>query len=383
MYAQTRIVLCLSSVIVAMLALLLTSCGAPGEPVPPRPAIPLPITDLAIRQEGTSVALKFSFSNHQTTEGQPFPRTPDIEIYREAEPANGPISEPTDLLHTIPGTLMSTYGRQNHFQFTDPLQVADFGRYANSRLVYAVRASFSARHLSSPSNVASLQVFPPMRPPTALSTQITKSAVQLSWVAPTETVTGAPIAIIGGYRVYRAEVASDMVADALAHRENAKLISPFSLLGETLSTEYRDTTFEFGHGYFYSVRAVLQYSQISVESNDSTWISVTPRDMFPPSAPEGLEAVGLPANAQLPARVELSWAVNPEPDIEGYNVYRKGSGTMRRLNPALLPTPVFRDTSVDAGSSYVYQVTAVSKAGIESPLSSEALAAVPAVDRIQ
>jgi hypothetical protein len=385
MYTQTRIVLCLSSVIVAMLVLLLTSCGAPGEPVPPRPAIPLPINDLAIRQEGTSVTLMFSLSSQRTTEGQPFPRTPDIEIYRDVEPATGPISEPTHLLYTIPGTLTDTYDRQNHFQFTDPLQVTDFGRYANSRLVYSVRASFSSRHLSEPSNVVALQVFPPARSPTALSVQITKSAIELSWLAPDETVTGIPIPIVGGYRVYRAEVPPAIVADALAHRENAKLIAPFSLLGVTPAAEYRDTTFQFGHAYLYSVRAVVQYSRLSVESDESKWTSAVPRDVFAPSSPEGLEAVGLPANAQLPARVESSWAINPESDIEGYNIYRKNpqSVAIQRLNAVLLPTPVFRDTSVEAGRTYVYQVTAVSKAGIESPLSSEASAAVPELDRNQ
>ena len=146
---------------VVVAALLLGGCGAPGEPVPPRPEIPAPIVDLAVHQEGASVALMFSLSNQRTTEDQPFPRTPDIEIYRDVEPAVGPLTQPDELMYTIPGTLMDTYGTQNHFRFTDPLQPGDFGRYAGRRLAYAVRASFSARHLSDPSNVAAVQVFFP------------------------------------------------------------------------------------------------------------------------------------------------------------------------------------------------------------------------------
>jgi hypothetical protein len=335
--------------------------------------------DLTVHQEGTSVALMFSLSNQRTTEGQPFPRTPDIEIYRDMEPVGGSLTQPAALLYTIPGTLMDAYGAQNHYRITDPLRSGDYGRYAGRRLAYAVRASFSARYLSDLSNIAAVQVFPPARPPTALSVQMTKSAIELSWAAPSETVTGELIAIVGGYRVYRAEVAPDMVADVLTHRENAKLIAPFSLLGVTPDAEYQDTTFQFGHSYIYAVRATVQYPGIAVESDDSPWISATSRDIFPPSAPGGLEAVALPAGAQLPVRVELSWAISPEPDIEGYNVYRKGpeAAAMQRLNPSLLPTPVFRDVAVEAGRSYVYQVTAVSKAGIESPRSAEVSAAVP------
>jgi fibronectin type 3 domain-containing protein len=92
-----------------------------------------------------------------------------------------------------------------------------------------------------------------------------------------------------------------------------------------------------------------------------------------------LEAAGLPPSGNAPLRVELSWDINPEPDTAGYNVYRKRSGEtqMQRLNRALLPTPVYRDTAIEAGQKYIYQVTAVSQAGVESPASSEAAATGP------
>lgn len=365
--------------VVLTVALFLAHCGSPGEPIPPRPAIPAPITDLTVQQQGAGVVLMFSLSNQRTTEGQPFPRTPDIQIYREVEAASGTLSPPTELMYTIPGALMDTYGAQNRFRFTDPLPPGDFARYAHNRLAYIVRASFSGRFPSEPSNMAALQVFPPARPVTSLAVQVTKSAIELSWTPPAETVIGASITIVGGYRVYRAEVTSDNAADAIAHHEHAKLLAPFSLLGVTPTAEYQDTTFQFGRCYLYSVRAVLQYGTASVESDESQWASAIPRDIFPPAPPQGLEAVGLPAIAELPAHVELSWTISPEPDVEGYNVYRgKFTGAaMERLNPAPLPTPVFRDMTAQAGHHFVYQVTAISKAGIESPHSTEASATVP------
>jgi hypothetical protein len=275
--------------------------------------------------------------------------------------------------------LVHSYVEQGTFRFRDELQVADFARYSDGRLIYTARTSLSARHLSAPSNIASMQVFPPTRPVASVSVEVTKSAVLLSWSAVTETVTGSPIPVLAGYRVYRAEIAPDSVPTATAHSGQAALIVPFSLLGLTRDTHYSDSTFEFGHAYFYALRTLAEYPEALVESDDSPWAVVAPRDTFPPSAPQGLEAVAQPAASQIPARVELSWSINSEPDIAGYNIYGGDSSgaAMIRLNPTLLPTPVFRDVVAQPGGHYIYQVTAVSRAGVESAPSRTVSVAMP------
>lgn len=109
----------------------------------------------------------------------------------------------------------------------------------------------------------------------------------------------------------------------------------------------------------------------TTESADSKLLVVTPKDVFPPSAPQGLVVVYVPAVADAPAHLELSWPISPEPDIAGYNVYRSEEGIPpKRLNPQLLLTPAFRDMSAMPGRHYTYSVTAVDRAGNESPASS-------------
>jgi hypothetical protein len=116
-----------------------------------------------------------------------------------------------------------------------------------------------------------------------------------------------------------------------------------------------------------------------IESGDSNLASVTPKDTFPPAAPQGLVVVFVPLVGEAPAHIELSWAINSETDIAGYNVYRsEQDGALgTRLNPELLLTPVFRDMNAVSGRRYLYTVTAVDRYGNESPAGAAAAGGVP------
>jgi fibronectin type 3 domain-containing protein len=122
-----------------------------------------------------------------------------------------------------------------------------------------------------------------------------------------------------------------------------------------------------------------------LESADSNSIIVTPKDIFPPSTPQGLVVVLVPAQGESPAHLELSWAISAETDVAGYNVFRSEldgvAGT--RLNTDLLRTPAFRDTSTVPGRRYSYSVTAVDRAGNESPASDAVSAGIPAESQPQ
>ena len=117
------------------------------------------------------------------------------------------------------------------------------------------------------------------------------------------------------------------------------------------------------------MRSVIPVADDELESSDSQPVTVTPRDTFPPAAPQGLVAALLPGPAPVTVLVELSWSINLETDLAGYRVYRseqEGGRGQQLLTPDLLPTPAVRDTSVVPGHRYWYTVTAVDRAGNES-----------------
>jgi predicted phage tail protein len=180
------------------------------------------------------------------------------------------------------------------------------------------------------------------------------------------------------YRVYRAVAAPGQVSSP-EDISQAKLKTPFELAGTSPSPEFRDSHFEFGTQYLYTVRSVAEYGTDSVESTDSAPAMVTPRDVFPPAVPTGLEIVVVLATPQAPAYVELSWAISTESDLAGYIVYRSESQDApgERISGETLPSPTFRDMSVLPGKRYYYRVSALDRAGNESAQSSEVLADVP------
>jgi fibronectin type 3 domain-containing protein len=99
----------------------------------------------------------------------------------------------------------------------------------------------------------------------------------------------------------------------------------------------------------------------TAESEPSQPYQVIPRDIFPPARPTGLTGL------YTTGAVELVWDANTEKDLAGYYVYRHENGEQpKRLNKALLPTPILRDTSVQPGRTYFYQVTAVDLSNNES-----------------
>jgi hypothetical protein len=108
-----------------------------------------------------------------------------------------------------------------------------------------------------------------------------------------------------------------------------------------------------------------------LKSDPSPEVTFTFRDVIPPVAPTGLEAVtgagfGDAASGNAPS-IDLSWEPNAELDLLGYNVYRAGTDSrFARINPSLVMGPEFRDTTAEAGVTYVYRVTAVDQHHNES-----------------
>ena len=75
-------------------------------------------------------------------------------------------------------------------------------------------------------------------------------------------------------------------------------------------------------------------------------------------------------------KVTLSWKASPSP-IVGYNVYRRGTSGVVRLNLEPVPATTYIDTTVQAGETYFYVTKAVNAKGTESTPSNEVRVDVP------
>ncbi len=369
--ASAFIVLALS----VWMSALVAGCASPGDPTARHPVVPAPVADLAAQQVGSEIVLTFTLPT-RSMDREALAERPSIEVYR-AELAPGATADkktPWNLAYTIPSERVDAYVKNNRVEFRDPLAPATLARAPGSSLAYMVRTRAVRARASDDSNILTLRIFPPPAAPGDVRTAVTESAIVVTW---SET-SPPPGAAFGGYRVYRAQMESRQEG-AAQDASQAKMKSPPEMAGSSTSPEFRDTHFEFGETYLYTVRSVAAYGTDLVESADSVPAMVTPRDVFPPAAPLGLEAAIVPVTPQGAAYVELSWAISPEPDLAGYRVYRSDqeSAIGDRLNTELLPSPTFRDISVVPGRRYFYRVSAVDRAGNESPMSSVVPAEVP------
>lgn len=368
--------------ILAAALALLSGCAVPSEPTSRHPVTPQAINDLAVHQQGDTAILTFTLPT-QSTDQEALPSTPTVEIYRSAASAAATprpsarnskrqTVRPTD---TIPGGNVNTYKRDNHIEFRDPLDPADLARDPGQQIVFTVRTRVNQRRASGDSNAVTLPLYPAPGPVRDLRATVTEPAIDLTWAAPDETGGRPPIY---AYRVYRAESSALRVASGAPAASPTAEAAPLQFMMQVTQLQYRDTTVQLDHEYSYAVRAVAQFGSNILESADAG-LAVNAKDVFPPAAPQALQAIVMPAADGTPAYVELVWAISTEPDLAGYNVYRseQAGAIGTKLTPELLGAPTFRDASVAPGMRYYYQVTAVDRDGNESPASAEAETMVP------
>ena len=360
-------------------------CASPGEPLERKALVPLAITDLAAAQQGDTVVLTFSLPK-ESVEHRALKDSPAIEIYRSFSPSqsvgstNASVQQtPTSpvLSVTIPAAVADSYSDRGFVRYEDVLIAEDFELHSGWIVQYTVRTQTSPKKSSADSNRADLPIFPAPDPIDDLKAEITHSAVILRWTAPQKTIAG-PAPPLSGYRIYRAEGETSAAAAGSGSTQKSK---PLLLkIGESDAPGFRDTQMEFGKTYAYTVRSVALYPGAKLESADSNSVVVKPKDTFPPSAPEGLIVVLVPAQTDAPASLDLSWAISTEIDVAGYNLYRSDQVGIpgQRLNAEPLLTPAFRDMNALPGQRYFYTVTAVDRSGNESPASTPVSGGVPA-----
>ena len=371
-------VFCIFSPLMSI-CLLAAGCGVPGEPVPPSPPIPTAVKYLTAKQLGDGVLLSFTLPTKSTL-GERLTQTPTMEVFRGGlQPDGTPNLRSFRQVDVVPGAVLSHYVKQGMVEFVDAVLPEEIRANPGELIVYGVRTRVSERKISADSNFAPVNLYPVPERIAKIDVQESERSLRFKWSAPTKTSGGTALPPIAEYRVYRGELDPASQADAEKDIHAAVWKLPLLQIAAPKEPEYQDTGFDYGKTYVYVVRTVVNEAGAPRESADSAPAIVTPKDIFPPEAPRDVVAAVLPGAAGGAGVVDLSWSLNVETDLAGYRIYRSESEGARGqpLTPDLLPTPAYRDATVQSGRRYWYAVTAVDRAGNESATSAAAAVEIP------
>ena len=86
---------------------------------------------------------------------------------------------------------------------------------------------------------------------------------------------------------------------------------------------------------------------------------------IPPAVPTNVSVF-----ESFDGEIGIEWQNNPEPDLRGYNVYRKTDSTNFKLIKFTSDNYII-DDSLDYNTTYIYEITAVNNSNIESSPSTE------------
>ncbi len=361
----------------ALLLIAAVACGKRGDPRPPVPIIPKATSDLVVTQRGSKVILTWSYPS-LTTAGKSLTDVRRVAVYRASEELPVASAGSVDTSTPQPVSLFAKTPPLTPVQFikqrtrVDAIDAASLPSVTNgAKLVYedtpqihtsdgrpirqtyaVVTETSSAR--GDVSNLAAIVPVDVPSPPFDLKAEAKPQGVVLTWQKPSDAKPDLP-----GYNVYRhGEKESE---DVLAAPINAAPVS---------ETTYTDTP---AYGTFtYLVRAVAASGTPRIESEPSTAVTATFKDLTPPPAPATVNAL-VETHA-----VRLVWDAVTAPDLVGYKIYRvegighadqpggiREAGTLILVEHIVTST-TYVDSAADLGIEYRYGVSSVDKSGNES-----------------
>ncbi len=385
----------LASIAGLLLLPILLGCGTPGVPLPPSLELPQPVQDLRASRKGNTVTLVWTVPSATTdrtnvklrhlgptqvcrsltvgmtecTEKVKEVDTPALVSAAEAAAKAKPkpaAQSASKQQQSAPAKLVPVIATSH-----DTLPLALLQQNPTGFINYAVETLNTRGRGAGLSNQVQIPLAPTLPPPTDLAATVARDGIVLTFsgtLEKLEELEAQPLRHT--YRIYRQEqgtAAPVLVGD----------------LEMTTSLQARlvDHSFEWQKTYQYWITAVTIVERkgkplAQVEGDNSAPVTVVANDVFPPAVPGGLQAV-FSGVGQQPF-VDLTWAPNTDPDLAGYNLYRReDNAAWTRINAALVLTPTYRDGNVAAGRTYLYAVTAVDLHGNESERSQPASETVP------
>ena len=347
----------------------LAGCGMPGAPLPPSLNLPIPVNDLSAVRTGGQVALSWTMPT-KTTDKVLLKGNITVRVCRN-ETSVAPCS--------VAATLQLAPGADATFTDTLPAPLASSQPRALTYFVELVNRKSRSAGLSNGAVVLAGEAPLAIE---SLTAEMSKEGVLLRWApAPAES---SPVAV----RLVRR-----LLTAPAKKSDQSPLAQPAEPLVQTLLVEPSarsdrtlDTNIRFGETYEYRAQRVARVtvggSTLELAGPLSLPLRIDAVNVFPPSAPKGLAAVATAGENGSGPAIDLSWLPGAEPNLSGYNVYRRDSAATdsnwQRISPAQpVVGPGYHDPNVQPGHTYDYSVTAIDQDGRESARSVEASDTVP------
>lgn len=361
---------------VTLLALALAGCANPGPPHAPSLFLPAPVADakIAASRIGNSVDIRFTVPS-RSTDNLPL-RSQQLNGSLCRQPETGSCLPIASLPAKMSVAAKGPDGLPNVVTWRDTLP-ADLAVGPAQAIAYRVEffnAAGVSGGKSDPVIAAAGQSPPPVE---GLTAEGSRAGVVLRWKP-------AP-ASAGEVQIRREDIATATKTPASRNHPEPGVVwltadaaSPGKVLDDTAlpNIAYRYTAQR-------RVKVQLGGRELEMRSDESAPVNFTLREIYAPSAPTGLTAVGF-ANADSQFAVDLIWQPVNEHAVTGYNVYRQpidsnGSNLAPRakINSAKNSLPGFHDETASAATRYRYEVTAIDAHGNESPPDSTLLEPAP------
>jgi hypothetical protein len=314
------------AVLLLLLAMVMAAgCGFEGQPLAPLANVPGRVTGLSATERGSQLVVEF-VPPQLTLEGFPIKSPLDLDV--RVGPAPQPFDEDTwaGAARKLSGASIAN----GVATYEVPVTV-----WIGTDVTVGVRAIGQNRKESPWSFLMMVPIIAPPQPPSDFRVENTAGGVRLAWNSG-----GNPV------RIYRKTGTSDFMAVA-----------------EVPQPPWTDSSTQFGQEYEYKIQTLVKLADNhEAESELTSEERITPKDIFPPATPSGVQVAAAPTSA------ELSWNGNTESDFASYHVYRSVDGGPY-TQVADVQVPAYSDHDVQPGKLYRYQVSAVDRLGNESPRS--------------
>jgi predicted small lipoprotein YifL len=345
-----------AALLVTVLISLLPACGKKGPPLPPESLVPGQISGLTAQGKPEGLVLSWNIPK-KNNDGSNLDDLAGFKIYQKKSgegcdscPSEFPVYADIDI--EAPGHSDNARIQGNRLILNLPEMEPGLS-YS-----FKVAPYNKSGYFGEFSEVIILKWTEPLAPPSGLKGIVGDRSATLSWQpSPAKANEG-----FAGYMVYRADAPG-------AYSKSPLIATP-------LETEsYTDLGLENDRPYYYVVKSVTKDGQTLTEGASSEEIALVAKDKVPPLPPEGLSVVPTKEG------VRIFWDSSEEPDLFGYNIYRRVKGTRSaiKLNDAPLTKEHYTDNDASIGKIYYYFITALDRAATrnESEATPEVYTIVP------